>query len=64
MDHAWKGIIGFIVSLTSSFDQWKILFYTEIKKKKEKRNSYPWKLSITIEKKYTPLNFQPRIMRL
>ena len=47
MDQAWKSINGFIVSFMSSFDQWKILFYTEITKK---RKSHPWKLSITIEK--------------
>ena len=35
MDQAWKSINGFIVSFTSSFDQLKIYFYTEIKKKKE-----------------------------
>ena len=52
MDQAWRSINGFIVSFTSSFGQWKILFYTEIKKKKK---SHPWKLSITIEKEYIPL---------
>ena len=35
MDQAWKSINGFIVSFTSSFDQLKIYFYTEIKKKKK-----------------------------
>ena len=35
MDQAWRSINGFIVSFTSSFGQWKILFYTEIKKKKK-----------------------------
>ena len=33
MAQAWKSINGFIVSLTSSFDQLKLWFYTEIKKK-------------------------------
>ena len=32
MEQAWKCINGFIVSFTSSFDQLKIEFYTEIKK--------------------------------
>ena len=36
MDQAWKGINGFIVGFTSSFDQLKISFYTEIKKKNKK----------------------------
>ena len=36
MAQAWKSINGFIVSLTSSFDQLKLWFYTEIKKKPEK----------------------------
>ena len=30
MDQAWKGLNGFIVSFTSSFDQLKIWSYTEI----------------------------------
>ena len=51
MDQAWKSINGFIVSFASSFDQLKILFYTEIKKRKRKR--HPWKLPITIEKEST-----------
>ena len=59
MDQAWKSINGFVVSFTSSFDQLKIKFYTEIKNKtkqnKTKRKSHPWKLSITIEKEYIPL---------
>ena len=36
MEQAWKSINGFIVSLTSSFDQLKLWFYTEIKKNPEK----------------------------
>ena len=35
MDQAWKSITGFIVSFTSTFDQLKISFCTEIKKKKK-----------------------------
>ena len=50
MNHAWKSING-LVGFTSSFDQLKIQFYTETKKKN--RKSHPWKLSITIEKEYT-----------
>ena len=41
MDQAWKNINGYIVSFTSSFDQLKIQFYTE--------------MSITLEKEYIPL---------
>jgi len=36
MDKAWKSIKGFIVSFTFSFDQLKIQFHTEIKKKTER----------------------------
>ena len=36
MDQAWKSINGFIMRFTSSFDQLKIKFYTEIKKKPKK----------------------------
>ena len=36
MNQAWKSMNGFIVSSTSNFDQLKIWFYTEIKKKKKK----------------------------
>ena len=35
MNHAWKSISG-LVGFTSSFDQLKIQFYTETKKKTEK----------------------------
>ena len=58
---ARKSINGFVASFTSSFDQLKIKFYTEIVKKKQngtkqkKWKSHPWKLSITIEKEYIPL---------
>ena len=51
MNHAWKSING-LVGFTSSFDQLKIQFYTETKKKN--RKSHSWKLSITIEKEYIP----------
>ena len=55
MDQAWKSINGFILSFSSSFDQLKTWFYTEIKKKK-KRKRHPRKLSITTEKEeYIPL---------
>ena len=36
MNQAWKSMNGFIVSSTSNFDQLKIWFYTEIKKKRKK----------------------------
>ena len=36
MNQAWKSINGFVVIFTSSFDQVKIQFYTEIKKKTSK----------------------------
>ena len=39
MDQAWKSINGFILSFSSSFDQLKTYFYTEIKKKKPKTSS-------------------------
>ena len=35
MNHAWKSING-LVGFTSSFDQLKIQFYTETKKKPKK----------------------------
>ena len=44
----WKSVNWFIVSFESSFDQLKIYFYTEIKKKR-KRIRHLWKLSTTIE---------------
>ena len=50
MGQAWKSINGFIVSFTSSFDQLKLWFYTEIKAKKQKV-----KKSIAIGKEYIPL---------
>ena len=35
----WKSVNWFIVSFESSFDQLKIYFYTEIKKKKKTNTS-------------------------
>ena len=45
MEQDWKSINGFMVRFTSSFDQLKIQFFTEIK---TNRKRHPWKLSITI----------------
>ena len=52
MDQPWKSINGLIVSFTTSFDQWKIQFHTEIIKKKKK---VTWKLLITIVMEDIPL---------
>ena len=55
-------LMGFFVTFKSTFDQLKIKFYEEIKKKKKKRKSRASKLSINMEKEYIPLlnsNCQP-----
>ena len=51
LSQAWKSINGFVVTFKSSFDQLKIKFYKEIKKKKNEKVMLqncqsPWKRNI------------------
>ena len=47
MNQAWKSINGFIVSSTSNFDQLKISFYTEIKKKQQQQQKNDLMICVT-----------------
>ena len=51
MDKAWNSINGFIVSFTTSGSVKDLILHGQ-KKKKKKRKSHPWKLSITLEMEY------------